>query len=93
METKFGQNIDTEIYLVDRAKLVQCNIRDITEHKKAEKALWESEKKYRWVLNNMADVIMIMDMNLKFIFVSPSIMRMRGYTVEEATAQDIQNRS
>jgi PAS domain S-box-containing protein len=33
VETKSGQNIDTEIYLVDRAKLVQCNIRDITAHK------------------------------------------------------------
>ncbi|MCX5823187.1 MAG: PAS domain S-box protein [Deltaproteobacteria bacterium] len=32
-ETKSGQHIDTEIYLVDRAKLVQCNIRDITERK------------------------------------------------------------
>jgi PAS domain S-box-containing protein len=35
VETKSGQHIDTEIYLVDRSKLVQCNIRDITEHKLA----------------------------------------------------------
>jgi diguanylate cyclase (GGDEF)-like protein/PAS domain S-box-containing protein len=90
VETKSGQNIDTEIYLVDRAKLVQCNIHDVTEHKKAEKALWESEEKYRWVLNNMADIIAVMDMNLRFTYVSPSIMRMRGYTVEEATAQTIE---
>ncbi|MHB8138726.1 MAG: sensor domain-containing protein [Smithellaceae bacterium] len=90
VETKYGQNVDTEIYLVDRAKLVQCNIRDITEHKKAENALWESEEKYRWVLNNITDLIAVMDMNLRFTYVSPSIMRMRGYTVEEAKAQTIE---
>jgi two-component system NtrC family sensor kinase len=39
IKTKSGQHIDTDIYLVDRARLVQCNIRDITERKRAEDAL------------------------------------------------------
>jgi PAS domain S-box-containing protein len=38
-KTKSGQHIDTDIYLVDRAKLVQCNIRDITDRKKAEEEI------------------------------------------------------
>jgi len=62
----------------------------IIERIKAEEALRESEEKYRWVLDNMADVITVMDMNLRFTYVSPSIMRMRGYTDEEATAQTLE---
>ncbi len=33
IRTKAGQHMDTDIYMVDRARLVQCNIRDITERK------------------------------------------------------------
>lgn len=35
-KTKEGKNIDTELYLVDRTKLIQCNVRNITERKKKE---------------------------------------------------------
>jgi PAS domain S-box-containing protein len=63
---------------------------DVTDQRRVEEALRESEKKYRLVVDNMADVIAIMDMNLRFTYVSPSIMRMRGYTVEEATAQTLE---
>jgi PAS domain S-box-containing protein len=90
VETKSGQHIDTEIYLVDRAKLVQCNIRDVTGRKQTQEALRESEKKYRLVVDNMADVVAVIDMNLRFTYVSPSIIRLRGYTVEEAMAQTLE---
>ncbi|MCL5024181.1 MAG: PAS domain S-box protein [Nitrospirae bacterium] len=38
VKTKSGQYIDTDIYMVDRAMLAQCNIRDVTERTQAEKA-------------------------------------------------------
>ncbi|MFO7667812.1 MAG: PAS domain S-box protein [Desulfobacterales bacterium] len=63
---------------------------DITSQKLLEEALRKSEEKYRWVLNNMADVITVMDMNLRFTYVSPSIIRMRGYTAEEAVTQTLE---
>jgi PAS domain S-box-containing protein len=90
IETKSGQHIDTDIYLVDRARLVQCNIRDITERRQVEESLRKTKETYRLVVDNMADVITVMDLNLHFTYVSPSVIRLRGYTAEEVMAQSIE---
>jgi len=39
LTTKSGQYLYTDIYLVNKTKAVQCNIRDVTERKLAEEAL------------------------------------------------------
>jgi len=44
VKTKANLNLDTEIYLVDRAALVQCNIRDITQHKMTISSLVQAKK-------------------------------------------------
>ncbi len=51
--------------------------------------LRESERKYRLIAENTADLIMILDMNMRFTYVSPAVMRLRGFTVEEAMRQTI----
>ncbi len=63
---------------------------DISERNRALEALRDSEKKYRLIAENTADLISIMDMNLHFTYVSPASMRLRGFTVEEAMAQTIE---
>ncbi len=42
--TKNGQSIPADVFLVNRAKVLQCNIRDITERKKAQIELEEKMK-------------------------------------------------
>lgn len=63
--------------------------RDVTELKRSQEALRKSEQKYRWVVDNMADVITVLDMDLRITYVSPSILRLRGLTAEEAMAQTL----
>lgn len=57
---------------------------DIHEQKKMLEELKESEKRYRFVTDNVSDVIWTVDMDLRFTFVSPSVERLEGITVEEA---------
>jgi len=47
VKTKTGQYIDTDIYMVDRARLVQCNIRDITERKRSAEVIRKKEEELR----------------------------------------------
>lgn len=63
--------------------------RDITARMKSEQTLRESEEKYRLIADNMADTISVMDLNMRFTYVSPSIFRLRGFTVEEALNQSL----
>ncbi len=58
-------------------------IRDITERKKTEEALRQSEEKYRTILENMQEGYFEVDLAGNFTFVNDARCRELGYTREE----------
>ena len=56
---------------------------EITEQKKAEQRLRESEQKYHLVADNVADVIVVFDMELNLTYVSPSAVAVFGFDYDE----------
>lgn len=97
-EEREGVWFDTVVYPifneVGKVSKVAIIAREITDQKQASEALRASEEKYRLLADNVTDVIWIMDMDLNFTYVSPSVERLSGFTAKELkklTLKDIQN--
>ena len=69
------------------ARRFQVIYQDITDRKRAEETLKESENKYRLLADNVHDVIFVLDMNLHYTYVSPSIKMLRGYEPDDVMKQ------
>ncbi|MBI5460502.1 PAS domain S-box protein [Methanobacterium sp.] len=70
-------------------KQTHCIFQDITERKKTEKALKESELSYRFLTEQMNDIVWTLNMELQTTYVSPSIKRVLGFTPEERMKQQV----
>ncbi len=61
----------------------------IAESRLSEKSLRESEARFRFLSQNMADIAFMVDMNLCTTYVNPSVERVLGFTPEERMAQNM----
>lgn len=63
--------------------------RDITERKLHEFALSLSQSRVEFLAENIDDVIWTMNMSGEFTYISPSVEKLRGFTIDEALHQTI----
>jgi PAS domain S-box/diguanylate cyclase (GGDEF) domain len=90
----YGKDNEEHIGLISSKKIFIDSIphtlsviRDITELKAIEAKLQQSEERHRLLADNAADVIWTMDLEGRFTYISPSVEKLRGYTVEEVMTQ------
>jgi PAS domain S-box-containing protein len=88
LETADGKHIDVEfvsnVYVVDNRKVIQCNIRNITDRKQAEEAKIASEIRYRRLFEAAQDGILILDAGTgQIVEVNPFLITMLGFSREE----------
>jgi PAS domain S-box-containing protein len=57
--------------------------RDVTEYKRAELALQESERKYRFLIENVHDIVWQTLPDLTFTYISPAVEPLTGYSSSE----------
>jgi PAS domain S-box-containing protein len=82
-ETAWLEGDNTVVPGPKGTKQTLTSIRDITDSIAAEEALKESEKRFRLLTDNAADVIATYDEHFIVRYVSPSVERLMGYQPEE----------
>ena len=94
LETKQGKRVDVEFvsnaYEVDGRKVIQCNIRDITERALAAHALGASEARYRRLFETAQDAILILEeASGKIMDANPFVIDLLGYSLDELVGKEL----
>ena len=86
-----GGTVDVEVTGVPTVyggkPAIQLLARDISERKRAAETLRQSEKRFRSLIQNASDVIVVIGADATVSYVSPSIERIMGYKVEDTVSR------
>jgi PAS domain S-box-containing protein len=88
LETAAGREIRVEfvsnVYSVEGGRVIQCNVRDITERTQAA----ETQAVLARAVEQAAEAVVITDAEGAIIYVNPAFERVSGWTREEALGQN-----
>ena len=81
---RFFKAVGTNLLEDPVIKGIVVNARDVTERRRAEGALRESEERFRWTLEQAAENIFVVDLeNKRILDANATLQRSLGYTLEE----------
>jgi PAS domain S-box-containing protein len=93
LEAKDGQRVEVEFisnsYLMGQRRVIQCNIRDITERKKTEQRM----SLLNTCISNLNEIVLVTEAEVidepgpRILFVNEAFERITGYTSAEALGQ------
>ncbi|MBI5352717.1 MAG: PAS domain S-box protein [Chloroflexi bacterium] len=93
LKMKDGRLVQVEfvsnVYLVDDEKVIQCNIRDITDRKRAEEKLSESRAQFVGIIDAAMDAIITVDAGQSIIGFNLAAEKMFGYPAGRAIGQPL----
>jgi PAS domain S-box-containing protein len=77
------RNIYVAAAMIPGTKRSAVSFMDVTERKRAEEALQESEKWYRTLIRSSSDIVFVLDEARIVCYMSPSVERILGYKPED----------
>ncbi|HWQ66795.1 MAG TPA: PAS domain S-box protein [Methanospirillum sp.] len=90
---KSGEIRDVEVFnapvLIDGKRHLHSIIQDVTDRKRIEKALLESENKYRELIQNASSIIVKFDKDANVLFFNEYAQEFFGYTEDEILGKNI----
>ena len=83
--------ISNHLFEMDGKPVILATVRDITDRKRSEEMLIQSEEKYRKIFENIQDIFYQSDLEGRITEISPSIERYSGYKPEELIGMKIED--
>jgi PAS domain S-box-containing protein len=84
--TRVYVDITAKLMTIGNRHYIVAFLRDVTEQKRAQEALLESEKKYREMIDAMNDTAIVVDFDGKIIDANKTAVKVLGYSLKELTS-------
>ncbi len=82
-KTPFDAEVSLNKIVIEGSEFLQAIVRDVTDRKKFESKLQESETKYRLLVENQSDLVVQVNADGEFTFISPSYCKVFGKKEDE----------